>query len=279
MKYMKTLITTSFVSASVMGAAFAESKFNEYLTEDYNSLSALEVHTADLDDTRHLKNRAVKVASGQTVTPMELNRATLSSSDYNALTEARNDLNRVLDAGARNEIPRLAARAQSSFDCMVIHSEEQMRNHNLANCTEEFVSAMKELNAIYPERIVKMQYGATLPTQKRPVVQPTTERVSFALDSYTLDAADKRVLDGVARDMRNTNERQIKVLGFADTTGTEAYNKWISEKRADSVVSYLSGQLDGDITFDTTALGENNLPVETRDGVANPKNRIVKITY
>jgi outer membrane protein OmpA-like peptidoglycan-associated protein len=53
----------------------------------------------------------------------------------------------------------------------------------------------------------------------------------------------------------------------------------LSQRRADSVRSYLAGRGIPDGSIATEAFGESRPLVETADGVREPQNRRVEITF
>ena len=66
--------------------------------------------------------------------------------------------------------------------------------------------------------------------------------VTFATNSADINANFYTVLDQVATTLGEFNQTVIEVAGHTDSTGARAYNMTLSERRAGSVVSYLSGR-------------------------------------
>lgn len=64
--------------------------------------------------------------------------------------------------------------------------------------------------------------------------------VNFNTASAVLSDQAKRSLDDLVRQSANWKGYMFEVTGYADTTGTEAYNRDLSERRAESVVAYLT---------------------------------------
>ncbi len=101
--------------------------------------------------------------------------------------------------------------------------------------------------------------------------------VYFDFDRANLKDAARVILDDAATQI-NDNASKVKsvdVTGHTDSTGPEAYNQALSERRANSVKSYLEGK--GVSNISARGEGEAN-PVEdnnTREGRA--KNRRVEI--
>lgn len=66
--------------------------------------------------------------------------------------------------------------------------------------------------------------------------------ITFALNSSDLNAQFFNVLDGVAIVLKEYNKTVVEVAGHTDSTGSDAYNLQLSQRRADAVASYLVSQ-------------------------------------
>jgi outer membrane protein OmpA-like peptidoglycan-associated protein len=64
--------------------------------------------------------------------------------------------------------------------------------------------------------------------------------ILFAVDSAVLSDASKSSLDEFARVMREYPQTAILVQGYTDSTGSEAYNMQLSERRAKAVYNHLA---------------------------------------
>lgn len=105
----------------------------------------------------------------------------------------------------------------------------------------------------------------------------TTTANHFGFDSAVLKPAMKDVLDDVAAQLNASGvEESLDIVGHTDSTGPEAYNQKLSEKRAQAVANYLAKKgLGNDMSV--SGMGET-APVAsnaTRDGRA--MNRRVEI--
>ena len=63
--------------------------------------------------------------------------------------------------------------------------------------------------------------------------------VYFAVNSYHLGPEGRRVLTSIANNAKTLEGYMIEVLGFADMSGSEARNQWLSQRRSAAVVQYL----------------------------------------
>jgi OmpA-OmpF porin, OOP family len=68
----------------------------------------------------------------------------------------------------------------------------------------------------------------------------TLATVNFKAGSAALSEKDKAELDKFADQTKNENGFLIEVTGFASSDGDEAFNRRLSQKRADAVVQYLA---------------------------------------
>jgi outer membrane protein OmpA-like peptidoglycan-associated protein len=66
--------------------------------------------------------------------------------------------------------------------------------------------------------------------------------VTFAVDQATIDPGFYATLNSVAIILDKYNQSLIDVYGFTDSTGSAQYNLDLSQRRAQSVASYLSSR-------------------------------------
>jgi len=87
------------------------------------------------------------------------------------------------------------------------------------------------------------------------------------------------ILDNAAQAYSTTGQAQVMLAGYTDTSGSASYNVGLSQRRADAVKTYLAGKGVPDGVMTTQAYGETHLLVQTADGVREPQNRRVEITF
>lgn len=66
--------------------------------------------------------------------------------------------------------------------------------------------------------------------------------ILFATNSSTLSEASKDALERFAGTLKDNPDTDIKILGYTDNTGQVDYNQTLSEKRAQSVYSFLQSE-------------------------------------
>jgi len=112
-----------------------------------------------------------------------------------------------------------------------------------------------------------------------PVVNLPPAIVFFDWDRSDLTAEARGILNGVAENFRRGGQTQVVLAGHADRSGSDAYNVGLSQRRANTVRDYLIAQGIPGSAMTTQAFGETRPRVETADGVREPDNRRVEITF
>lgn len=98
--------------------------------------------------------------------------------------------------------------------------------------------------------------------------------VHFDFNGDAVRSVDQPILDAFAAALSDTYPgAQLTVEGFADSAGSQDYNRALSRRRAQNVREYLvSAGLDAD-NITVAALGETRL-VNSDTGVTNPQSGI-----
>jgi outer membrane protein OmpA-like peptidoglycan-associated protein len=102
--------------------------------------------------------------------------------------------------------------------------------------------------------------------------------ITFALNSADLNAQFYNALNGVTMVLKEYNKTVIEVAGHTDSSGSDQYNMQLSERRAQSVASYLSSQGVQSSRLITVGAGETR-PVASNDTEqGRSANRRVEMT-
>ena len=83
--------------------------------------------------------------------------------------------------------------------------------------------------------------------------------ITFAHDRSDIQPQFQSTLDQVARTLQAYPATLIDVYGHTDSTGADAYNQALSERRAQSVASYLTGRGVQPVRIATRGYGETRL--------------------
>jgi outer membrane protein OmpA-like peptidoglycan-associated protein/opacity protein-like surface antigen len=103
--------------------------------------------------------------------------------------------------------------------------------------------------------------------------------VFFDWDRSDITPQAASILDNAAAQYRATGNAQVVLAGHADRSGSDQYNVGLSQRRAENVRQYLAGRGIAEGVMRTEAFGESRPLVETADGVREPQNRRVEITF
>ena len=103
--------------------------------------------------------------------------------------------------------------------------------------------------------------------------------VFFDWDKDDITPQAAAILDNAASAYQTCGQAQVMIAGHADKSGSDQYNVGLSQRRAANVRSYLAGRGIPDGVMTTEAFGESRPLVETQDGVREPQNRRVEISF
>lgn len=104
--------------------------------------------------------------------------------------------------------------------------------------------------------------------------------VTFAVDSTTISPAFQKTLDEIAISLKQYPDSLIDVYGHTDSTGSDAYNQSLSERRAKAVADYLAMRGVSSSRIRSQGFGEQ-YPVasnDTAEGRALNRRVEIKIT-
>ena len=102
--------------------------------------------------------------------------------------------------------------------------------------------------------------------------------VTFATNSSDLSPAFFDVLNSVGKVLGEYNKTVVEVAGHTDSTGSDAYNQSLSERRAQSVATYLQGQGVLSQRLITVGMGESRPVADNGTAEGRQMNRRVEIT-
>ncbi|MBX3560454.1 MAG: peptidoglycan-associated lipoprotein Pal [Sphingomonas sp.] len=116
--------------------------------------------------------------------------------------------------------------------------------------------------------------GAVVPGSRADFLQSvTSDRVFFALDSYSLDNEANRILDAQAAWLtRNPNVR-VTIEGHADERGTREYNLALGDRRANAARNYLQSRGVDPSRMQTISWGKERPAVPGSNESAWAQNR------
>ena len=102
--------------------------------------------------------------------------------------------------------------------------------------------------------------------------------VTFDFDSATLKPQFHAVLDKVSATLAEYNQTVVQVAGHTDSTGSRDYNMKLSQRRADSVKSYLITRGVPAQRLQTIGVGPDRPVADNGTEEGRAQNRRVEIT-
>ena len=114
---------------------------------------------------------------------------------------------------------------------------------------------------------------------KDPAGAPSSLVVLFDEGSSTLRSQDKATLDRASRAYNEGKPIVMIVTGSSDRVGNPRMNLSLSQKRATAVLAALLDRGIPAERFQVLAKGETELPVPTKPGTPEARNRSVEISW
>ncbi len=107
--------------------------------------------------------------------------------------------------------------------------------------------------------------------------------LTFAVDQSAIQPQFQATLDKVASTLTEYEKTYVDVMGHTDSTGSDAYNQALSERRANSVADYLSVRGVNRARLATKGYGESqprasNITEEGRASNRRVEIRLVPVT-
>ncbi|MCF1488709.1 OmpA family protein [Pseudomonas sp. AA27] len=126
------------------------------------------------------------------------------------------------------------------------------------------------------------QYPASAP-QPEPAATPEVitlddqGQVLFAFDSAELTQGAQQRLQGLLPKLNEPGVASVKVLGFTDSVGSDAYNQRLSERRASGVAEYLISQGLAPNKVTSQGRGESEPVADNDTDEGRSRNRRVEL--
>jgi outer membrane protein OmpA-like peptidoglycan-associated protein len=104
-----------------------------------------------------------------------------------------------------------------------------------------------------------------------------SDSLRFEFDKATLKPENREVLSRIAGILLTSSDFRVDVYGHTDDIGTEEYNQFLSERRAQAVRDYLIQAGVGPELISTKGFGKSSPRTDGADSGAREKNRRVEI--
>jgi outer membrane protein OmpA-like peptidoglycan-associated protein len=98
------------------------------------------------------------------------------------------------------------------------------------------VKKFVKVKNVIPKKEVPVDAVPDLPVGER---LSTTTNISFEYNKYETQEHSRKIISDFLSKIKNIDNYDILLSGYADFTGEEHYNLWLSHKRIESVADYL----------------------------------------
>jgi OOP family OmpA-OmpF porin len=116
-----------------------------------------------------------------------------------------------------------------------------------------------------------------VPDEKGEVKALVLEGVTFENNSAQLTPGSRAILDDVAASLVAWPDVSVEVGGHTDSRGEDAYNRQLSQKRADAVKTYLTARGVDEARLATKGYGETKPVADNGTAEGRAKNRRVEL--
>jgi OmpA-OmpF porin, OOP family len=253
--------TEGITTAAAKDALRSDGNFTGALGQEYYTLAGARAQDKDWTDADYFARKSLAASKGDVVPP-EDNRnwgvpgqADLATRDE--MEQQRLRLLRALDEGGRNTYPKLAARAQARYDCWVERSEANYTTNFRGDCRRQYNSDVSDLEVL--------------------LHPPGPYHAYFSFNGKSLGPEAQQEIKQAASRIPQDGTARVKIVGWADRAGSDNYNAKLSDDRVSAVRAALVADGMAADRIDAQAKGERDVPVPTKDGAREPKNRVVEI--
>jgi len=196
----------------------------------------------------YLADRKVEIARAQADTSLaEDQRAALSAQREKARLDART-----------HEADVAEGKVASARD------EAGAANLAAANSAQQNAELQRQIDELHAK-----------PTDRGLVV--TLGDVLFASGKADVMSGAAGNLNRLAAFLNKYPDRTVVIEGYTDNVGSEQYNQGLSERRADSVKSYLAGQGVGMLRLSASGKGESGAVADNSSATGRQQNRRVEV--
>lgn len=101
--------------------------------------------------------------------------------------------------------------------------------------------------------------------------------ILFATNSSTLNAASRTSLDKFATSLKNNPDTEVKIYGHTDSTGSDAINNPLSQRRAEAVYNYLLQKGISGTRIDSKGFGSTQPIADNSTVAGRSQNRRVEV--
>jgi OOP family OmpA-OmpF porin len=274
-------------------ASFPNQPFKEKLRTGYIELADYEWGKGDEEAAKRFGRKAIATTLPNIDPDMEgVFDRDINLNLLNEMLGAKYYIESAFAAGAKEQNPDDAAKAQLNFDCWVEQAASKMPDER--PCKDDFNSARASMatfmqtanyrTSAQPQRTAAPRndnVSKELAMQKAALLRmPEYSLIFFKFNSTKLGITAEGILDKVAADIKLFKPRKVILSGNTDNIGDYMTNVKLALGRGQAVADYLikNHDIDPDV-LDVKAYGLNNPRVEHENLKKEVRNRYVQIIF
>lgn len=119
--------------------------------------------------------------------------------------------------------------------------------------------------------------GVSVTRQGDNIVLNMPNDVTFAVDQTVLSERAKSVLNSVVLVAKEYDDTRLNIIGYTDSSGSDAYNLRLSQVRAGEVAQYLTSKKISGSRVSSTGMGESSPIASNATEQGRAQNRRVEI--
>lgn len=228
--------------------------FTAALHDAYVDAAAAERDESDWYSARQFVIRAQTAATGTAPAVPELTGR--DNADM-SLRLAREELLARFTTPAQQDSPEACAQAQVAWEHWLEQAREVHQTDDVSKKHDAFVAALEDCQ---PAPMLVRDFTVYFPYNSSDLTAPAQDEVNRAAEIF--------------KDLRSAD---VKLTGFTDTSGGDAYNRQLALLRTEAVADALEAAGVPNAAIEATSLGETTIPVNTGDNVREVENRRVEI--
>ncbi|MDM8561425.1 OmpA family protein [Candidatus Parabeggiatoa sp. HSG14] len=124
---------------------------------------------------------------------------------------------------------------------------------------------------------IKVDENGCARIDPKPVVRTLSTDILFDIDSATLTSEALPILDDLLHQIEGLFIQNVEVVGHTDYNGTDEHNQDLSERRARTVVIYLTDRGVPTAKINSWGDGESNPIASNEDSEGRTQNRRVEV--
>ena len=101
--------------------------------------------------------------------------------------------------------------------------------------------------------------------------------ILYATNSSTLNAASRSSLDKFATSLQNNPDTEVRIYGHTDSSGSDAINNPLSQRRAESVYNYLLSKGVSGSRIESQGFGSSQPVADNNTVAGRSQNRRVEV--